>query len=46
MAVYFVIGAVLVVWALVLTFGGMARVGDFPDRSQGRVLMAGVRRSR
>ena len=40
MTVYFVIGAVLVVWALVLTFGGMARVKDFPDRSQGRVLMA------
>ena len=35
MTVYFVIGAVLVVWALVLTFGGMARVNDFPDRSAG-----------
>jgi uncharacterized cupredoxin-like copper-binding protein len=40
MAVYFVIGALLVVWALVLTFGGIARVRDFPDRSGGRVLMA------
>jgi uncharacterized cupredoxin-like copper-binding protein len=40
MTVYFVIGALLVVWALVLTFGGMARIKDFPDRSQGRVLMA------
>jgi hypothetical protein len=40
MAVYFVIGALLVVWALVLTFGGMTRVKNFPDRSQGRVLMA------
>jgi uncharacterized cupredoxin-like copper-binding protein len=40
MAVYFVIGAVLVVWALVLTFGGMARVRDFPDKGGGRVLMA------
>jgi uncharacterized cupredoxin-like copper-binding protein len=40
MTIYFVIGAVLVVWALVLTFGGMARVRDFPDRSGGRVLMA------
>jgi plastocyanin len=40
MTVYFVIGAVLVAWALVLTFGGMARVRDFPDRSAGRMLMA------
>jgi uncharacterized cupredoxin-like copper-binding protein len=40
MTIYFVIGSVLVVWALVLTFGGMARVRDFPDRSGGRVLMA------
>jgi uncharacterized cupredoxin-like copper-binding protein len=40
MTIYFVIGAVLVVWALVLTFGGMARVRDFPDRSAGRMLMA------
>ena len=38
MTVYFVIGAVLVVWALVLSFGGMARVRDFPDKSRGRVL--------
>jgi uncharacterized cupredoxin-like copper-binding protein len=40
MTVYFVIGAVLIVWALVLTFGGMARIKSFPDRNQGRVLMA------
>lgn len=39
MAVYFVIGAVLVAWALVLTFGGMARVSDFPDKGRGRLLM-------
>jgi uncharacterized cupredoxin-like copper-binding protein len=40
MAVYFVIGGVLVAWALVLTFGGMARGSDWPDRSTGRALMA------
>jgi uncharacterized cupredoxin-like copper-binding protein len=40
MAAYFVLGGILVAWALILTFGGMARVKDFPDRSQGRVLMA------
>jgi uncharacterized cupredoxin-like copper-binding protein len=40
MAVYFVIGAVLVAWALILTFGGMARDKDFPDKSTGRILMA------
>jgi uncharacterized cupredoxin-like copper-binding protein len=40
MAVYFVIGALLVAWALILTFGGMARNKDFPDKSTGRMLMA------
>lgn len=40
MAVYFVIGGVLVAWALILTFGGMARDKDFPDKSTGRMLMA------
>jgi uncharacterized cupredoxin-like copper-binding protein len=40
MTVYFVIGSVLVVWALVLTFGGMTRAPNFPDRSGGRRLMA------
>ena len=39
MAVYFVIGAAIVVWALILSFGGMARVKDFPDRRGGRLLM-------
>jgi plastocyanin len=39
MAVYFVIGGVLVAWALILTFGGMARVTDFPDKGRGRLLM-------
>jgi uncharacterized cupredoxin-like copper-binding protein len=39
MAVYFVIGAVIVAWALILSFGGMARVRDFPDRRGGRLLM-------
>ena len=51
MAVYFVIGALLVVWALVLTFGGMARVEDFPrpkpgPRADGRVRGPGDRRVR
>jgi uncharacterized cupredoxin-like copper-binding protein len=40
MAVYFVIGGVLVAWALVLTFGGMARVSEGPDKRGGRALMA------
>jgi plastocyanin len=40
MAVYFVLGSVLVAWALVLCFGGMARVRSFPDKGRGRVLMA------
>jgi uncharacterized cupredoxin-like copper-binding protein len=40
MTVYFVIGSVLVVWALVLTFGGMRRGGDFPDARTGKMLMA------
>jgi plastocyanin len=40
MAVYFVIGAVLVAWAIVLTFSGMARVGSGPDKRGGRALMA------
>lgn len=39
MAVYFVIGAVIVAWALILSFGGMARVNDFPDKRGGRLLM-------
>jgi plastocyanin len=39
MAVYFVIGGAIVAWALILSFGGMARVKDFPDRSRGRLLM-------
>jgi plastocyanin len=39
MAVYFVIGGALVAWALVLTFGGMARAKDFPDKHGGRLLM-------
>jgi uncharacterized cupredoxin-like copper-binding protein len=41
MAVYFVLGAFLVAWALILTFGGMARGKDFPDASTGRLLMFG-----
>jgi uncharacterized cupredoxin-like copper-binding protein len=40
MTVYFVIGAVLVAWALVLTFGGMTRAPNFPDVRSGRMLMA------
>jgi uncharacterized cupredoxin-like copper-binding protein len=40
MTVYFVIGSVLVVWALVLTFGGMRRGADFPDARTGKMLMA------
>jgi uncharacterized cupredoxin-like copper-binding protein len=40
MTVYFVIGSVLVAWALVLTFGGMARGADFPDVRAGKMLMA------
>ena len=39
MAVYFVIGAVIVAWALILSFGGMARVKDFPNKRAGRLLM-------
>jgi plastocyanin len=39
MAVYFVIGSVLVAWALVLTIYGMARAREFPDRRTGRLLM-------
>jgi uncharacterized cupredoxin-like copper-binding protein len=39
MAVYFVIGGAIVAWALILSFGGMARVKDFPDESRGRLLM-------
>ena len=41
MAVYFVLGACLVAWALLLTFGGMARGKDFPDASTGRLLLFG-----
>ena len=40
MTVYFVIGGVLVAWALVLTFGGMTRAPNFPDVRSGRMLMA------
>jgi uncharacterized cupredoxin-like copper-binding protein len=40
MAAYFVLGGLLVAWALVLSFGGMARGKDFPDRSTGRTIMA------
>jgi uncharacterized cupredoxin-like copper-binding protein len=40
MTVYFVIGGVLVAWALVLTFGGMTRGDNFPDVRSGRMLMA------
>jgi uncharacterized cupredoxin-like copper-binding protein len=39
MAVYFVIGAAVVAWALILSFGGMARVKDFPDKRGGRLLI-------
>jgi uncharacterized cupredoxin-like copper-binding protein len=40
MAAYFVLGGVLLVWALFVAFGGMARDKDWPDRSTGRVIMA------
>jgi uncharacterized cupredoxin-like copper-binding protein len=39
MAVYFVIGGTVVAWALILSFGGMARVKDFPDKRGGRFLL-------